>query len=559
MRAVIRDEDQHLVVGEVYVPNRLDSDNEFMQKDEIEAAARRFMLQNANSNVDREHNFKQSPEGDTIVQSYIAKANDPDGYIEGSWIAEGYVRDPDRWEAIKRGEINGWSMAGHADKVPRTVTITALTSMKTETLPHSDHSHNFTIKFDEDGRVLPTQTETFDGHYHGIRKTTATEESNGHSHRFEVNWDDNTENITKEEKTIEAKELVNVHPTWLSLVRHAAVRRGFKIVKSDQPRDDHGRFSNGFHTPREPFGYEKSIHYGGATVADIVPNIHRLVPVTSNIDKEEVQKMDRVVHAIVTERDYDLSEVLNREDLLWPNDAEIFTRRMVTVAKGEKHILVEQDAFEEGSLKVMKLGDVDIVAGILKSDATGNALKAPTKLVKEEEMSMSMTRDEVQEMIKAEIQSTMASELGALKSDLMGAIAKLDVVKGNTETDMSNQTSGEIPEEDIEKCKSKKAEYTQRPDEEQTEGQSASDGEPKLFKAEMEVLKAQLDSLTKMFTEKTEALIKKTDTLMSKTTSYPGALDDSIEIVKSEKEDGFWAGRLFARSNPKIDKILRGR
>lgn len=518
MRAVIRDEDQHLVVGEVYVPNRLDSDNEFMQKDEIEAAARRFMLQNANTNVDREHNFKQSPEGDTIVQSYIAKANDPDGYIEGSWIAEGYVRDPDRWEAIKRGEINGWSLAGHADKVPRTVTITALTSMNTETLPHSDHSHNFTIKFDEDGRVLPTQTEIAEGHYHSIRKTTATEESNGHSHRFEVNWDDDTENITKEERTIEAKELVNVYPTWLSLVRHAAVRRGFKVVKADKSVTD---------TPKTD---------------------------------TEVKKMDRVIHAIVTERDYDLSEILNREDLLWPDDAEISTRRMVTVAKGEKHILIEKGDFEDGSLKVMKLGDIDIVAGILKSDTTENALKAPTKLVKEEEeMSMSMTRDEVQEMIKSEIQSTMANELGALKSDLIGAIAKLDLAKGNTETDMSNQTSEEIPEEEIEKCKSKKAEYTQRPDEEQTEGQSASDGEPKLFKSELAVLKAQLDSLTRMVTEKTEALIEKTDKLMSKTTSYPGALDDNVEVVKSEKEDGFWAGRLFARNNPKIDRILRSR
>lgn len=499
---MIKNESERLVFGEVYVPMRLDSDNEFMRAEEIVKAAHRFMLQNQNDNIDQEHHFEQSDKGDVIVQSYIAKANDPDGFHEGAWVAGGYIRDDERWSLIQKGELNGWSMAGRAQKTKCKVNITALTSLKSETSDNEGHTHVFKIGFDKEGKVIQTQTEVAAGHYHYITKTTATDEANGHAHRFDVNWEDGDMGITKEERTIEAKELTEVFPKWLSLVRHAAVRRGFKIVKND--------------IAEQP------------------------VEVVS----QEVKKMDRVIHAIIADKDYDLSVLLNKEDLIWDEDSEIVVKKVVSVAKGEKSIILDKEEFEEDSFKVMRLDDVDIVAGILKSDNTSGVLKAPRKLKKEE---MSMTRAEIEGLVEEKIRSVVSDELVSLKNDI-GAILKVQKEEAPVEPEVAEKPKeSKKPKEEV-----KVEEVIEAKEDAKVEKEEAI---PE-WKAELAAIRETLVKLT----EGQKEVVEKTDAIAKKTTSYPGSLDEErVEVEKSDGSDGsFWAGRLFARNNPRINSLLKG-
>ena len=131
MGRIIKNEAERLVYGEVYVPMHLDTDNEFMTAEEIQKAAHRFMLQSQTRNIDEEH--QGEGRGDTIVETFIAKAGDPDGYVEGSWVAGGYIRDDERWEKVLKGEINGWSMAGKTQKRKCEITVHSAVEMVLKT------------------------------------------------------------------------------------------------------------------------------------------------------------------------------------------------------------------------------------------------------------------------------------------------------------------------------------------------------------------------------------------------------------------------------------------
>jgi hypothetical protein len=112
------DEEKQLVTGIVYEPDVPDSHDDFMTAEEIEKAAHQF-LQDYRQ-IDKQHNF-QSGYGE-VVESYVAKSEHAigDQVIQpGTWVMTVKVNDADTWEAIKKGEITGFSMAGIAEVIEK--------------------------------------------------------------------------------------------------------------------------------------------------------------------------------------------------------------------------------------------------------------------------------------------------------------------------------------------------------------------------------------------------------------------------------------------------------
>lgn len=109
--------DRQMVYAPVYAPDEVDTQSEFAKAEAIQDAAYAFMKSRNVLNVDENHDF--DPKAAFVAESWIVKGVDslfPDE-CEGAWIVGIKVEDPDLWGRIKKGELEGISMAGSALKV----------------------------------------------------------------------------------------------------------------------------------------------------------------------------------------------------------------------------------------------------------------------------------------------------------------------------------------------------------------------------------------------------------------------------------------------------------
>lgn len=104
------DKMKKIVYGEVYVPDEVDTQGDFMSKEEIEKMAHRFLMECRQ--MDQEHN--EIPGVAVPVESFIAREGDPD-FKEGAWVLAVKVLDEELWGRIMSGEITGYSFQGYAN------------------------------------------------------------------------------------------------------------------------------------------------------------------------------------------------------------------------------------------------------------------------------------------------------------------------------------------------------------------------------------------------------------------------------------------------------------
>lgn len=189
-RIVIKSEEEHFVFAEIYSPNHVDTDGEAMTAEEIRKMAYRFLSEGRTRKIDVQHNQRES--GCIMVESFIARKNDPDEFIQDSWVAGLIIPAGEMWEKIKKGELNGFSFFGEVRKVPARAKVTVMRKMVGETEDSIEggllppHSHGITLKFSSDGRIESGETnEEFD-HIHKVLRATATEvnEEWEHGHRL---------------------------------------------------------------------------------------------------------------------------------------------------------------------------------------------------------------------------------------------------------------------------------------------------------------------------------------------------------------------------------------
>jgi hypothetical protein len=174
--------DEHLVYGEVYAPNRLDADHEFMRADEIKKMAHAFMRSGGLAQIDVQHNNKVVV-GCSVVESFIAQKGDLN-FLPDAWVVGVHIPDEDLWQDIKKGDINGFSMEALVTRHPQTVEVEIPPVVSGMTSKSEDHDHQFFVGYDNEGFFRGGRTDVVNGHFHNILHGTHTETVNGHSHRF---------------------------------------------------------------------------------------------------------------------------------------------------------------------------------------------------------------------------------------------------------------------------------------------------------------------------------------------------------------------------------------
>jgi hypothetical protein len=177
------DAEWQIAYAEVYAPDLLDRQKEFMKADEIRKMAYLWMTANQSEAVDHQHNNELT--GCIVVESFIARPNDPD-FIEGAWVVAIYFPDADMWEEVKTGKINGLSLEAEVGKIPTTVTIDPPTQIDGETMESLGHTHSFSVYFNSATLLPYGLTSITNGHQHQILGPVVTEMEEDHAHRYSL-------------------------------------------------------------------------------------------------------------------------------------------------------------------------------------------------------------------------------------------------------------------------------------------------------------------------------------------------------------------------------------
>ena len=179
-------QDEQIVTGEVYAPYIIDSHKEMMLPEGVRELAHSFLIMKKNGYIDLQHNNKWVQA--SVVESYIAKANDPE-FEKGAWVLSVKIFDTDLWADIKTGKFNGFSFEALVYRYEADVVYDYLPIHLGLVEDNDGHDHSFYVEVDKDGRVIGGLTGPggSDGHTHKITAGTATEMSNDHAHRFFLN------------------------------------------------------------------------------------------------------------------------------------------------------------------------------------------------------------------------------------------------------------------------------------------------------------------------------------------------------------------------------------
>lgn len=179
------DEFERIVWAEVLVPETPNVAGDYWTHGAIAEAAYAFMRQGFG--IDVEHDNADITGSVKVVESFIARAGDPD-FIEGSWVIGMYIGDDALWQQVLDGEINGFSYEAIVQFLPMVFTYeeSGVRVGTTEPDPYDGHTHQFLVIVDEVGRTEEGGTDAVNGHSHTISGSTVTDEAAGHTHRFNV-------------------------------------------------------------------------------------------------------------------------------------------------------------------------------------------------------------------------------------------------------------------------------------------------------------------------------------------------------------------------------------
>lgn len=179
---VIKSEEQHLIFGEVYAPNRPDAQGEYMTAPDIQKMAHEFIRAGKMAQIDMMHGNKVV-KGASVVESFVADETDT-RFLPGSWVIGVHVPDADIWSSIKKGEINGFSMEALVTRHDMDVEMEIPPIVTGLTSKQEGHEHKFFVVYDEKGQFKGGVTDSVQGHSHTIVAGTHTENASGHRHRF---------------------------------------------------------------------------------------------------------------------------------------------------------------------------------------------------------------------------------------------------------------------------------------------------------------------------------------------------------------------------------------
>lgn len=108
--------DQQICYGIVSKPDVVDLQGDRLSETEIRKACHKFMQKS--QQINKEH---EGPAKADIIESYIAPVSFTCGgqtVRKGSWVMAVKIYDKSLWDAVKKGEITGFSIAGQGERTP---------------------------------------------------------------------------------------------------------------------------------------------------------------------------------------------------------------------------------------------------------------------------------------------------------------------------------------------------------------------------------------------------------------------------------------------------------
>jgi hypothetical protein len=99
------------VLGEVLVPELTDAQGDRVDAATVEKAAHDFLSRSRTVGT----NHRQFSEVGEVVESFIARAGDPD-FTPGAWVL-GVRCSPGTWARVEAGELTGFSIGGQARRL----------------------------------------------------------------------------------------------------------------------------------------------------------------------------------------------------------------------------------------------------------------------------------------------------------------------------------------------------------------------------------------------------------------------------------------------------------
>lgn len=174
-----------LVLGIVYDPTRIDTDQNAMTFEEIEKMAYNFVASGRLSEIDLMHDGR--PTGSKVVDSTIIRWENP-YFPVGAWVLGTLIYDSVLKADIQAGKFNGYSLEGTAFETTKYVIAQHPIKSEGTTEPstepeYPEHVHELTLKYDRFSNIIPAYTSEVLGHRHLMSKGTATEMADGHAHR----------------------------------------------------------------------------------------------------------------------------------------------------------------------------------------------------------------------------------------------------------------------------------------------------------------------------------------------------------------------------------------
>lgn len=185
VRLFVKDSEgmDRVVFAEMLIPNVMDVFGDIYTSDSIKEFAYGFMMNAVGIDIDHDNLDRSNVL--TIVESFLVREGDQD-FIQGSWVIGMHIDDDDVWDSIVAGELNGFSYEAMMNVLQVQVEMPVDTWRTGTTQPDilDDHTHEFFILLDGEGRVTSGGTSETNGHSHLIRSHTFTESSDYHSHIF---------------------------------------------------------------------------------------------------------------------------------------------------------------------------------------------------------------------------------------------------------------------------------------------------------------------------------------------------------------------------------------
>lgn len=177
------EKDEQIVWGGVHIAYMLDAHNDYFSEEELQKLFKTFEKTQL---IDLQHNFK--PVKAEIIESFINKEENS-LWKENEWVLALKINDEMVWDLIKDGKINGYSVALKAKRKKELAEVEYKTHNFTKSQETDNHFHYVFYELDKTtGKLINGRTNEVDGHYHTIESGTATQESNGHSHRYNLDF-----------------------------------------------------------------------------------------------------------------------------------------------------------------------------------------------------------------------------------------------------------------------------------------------------------------------------------------------------------------------------------